>query len=254
MEVSITKSMYDYATSWPEKKYKTISPSSLGGCMRAHYYKLKGIGFTTPPNPGALLNFELGRMWEAQVRSGLRHAGVPFIEQFYLYDEKLNTGGTLDFAIYYPETNDWEIVDSKTESVYASGYRKRSKESFVNSHKEYAMQLDTYALLLERKGFKVRNKARFVLITKDNGFLDEPVVVLSDQLRKVTLNRIKLLNKCLKSGEVPPCECEGWKQGYCNFGNPATQEPNSKKKLVNTECCGLPAQIEEWRKASESLR
>ena len=248
MQSSVAQAMYKYASSWPDKKYKQISPSSLGGCMRSHYYKLIGLPQTTPPNPGALLNFELGRLWEEKVTKGLRYMGVPFIDQFYVEDKELNCGGTLDFAVFEPETCEWTVVDSKTESVYSPMYRKRNGETFLSSNKQYVIQLATYKLLLERNGFKVSDKGRFVVITKDNGMIDEPIAHLDEKLEKVVLARIEKLNKCLEEGTVPACECEGWKVGYCNYGNPNTSTTNTKGKVVNTQCCGTPEQVESWKK------
>lgn len=248
MNVSIATAMYEKAKSWPDKQYKRISPSSLGGCMRAHYYKLTGVKSTTPPNPGALLNFELGRLWEEKVAEGLRHQSIPFIDQFYIEDEELNCGGTLDFALFDKESCDWEIVDSKTESVFSAQYRGYRNESFVSASKQYVIQLATYKLLMERNGFKVKDRGRFVVITKDNGLLDEPVAQLTKSLEREVLDRINRLNQHLKDGTVPECECEGWKVGYCSYGNPKSTKLNTKKKEVNSECCGLPEQLDSWRK------
>lgn len=229
--------VYDYAQSWPQKHYEYISPSSLGGCMRSHFFKLKGVEMTTPPNPGALLNFELGRLWEQPIEKALQHAGVPFVSQLKLVDEEYGVGGTLDLAVFDRETEEWELVSIKTEGAMKAKYRAREKKNFFESNPEYAVQEEVYRWLMERNGFKVKDTASYIVITKDNGFLDEPVLAFSPQLKKATFQRIKKLRQYLDEDELPPCSCEGWKVNYCNYGDPDTIEVNKTGKSVPMECC-----------------
>jgi hypothetical protein len=245
MSVSIAKAMYDYTGSWGDKAINHISPSMLGGCMRKHYYAIIGVPKTTAPGPGAQLNFELGRMWEAVMEKSLRFSGIPFISQYKMFDEELNVKGTLDFLLYDPETQEWEVVDSKTESVYSDIYRKRGNETFLSANKDYVYQVNAYALMCIRQGFKV-SKGRFGVITKDNGKIDEyPLFISTESLAK-TESRIEQLNGFLQRQELPPCECAGWKIGYCNYGDPHTQKKSSTGKTVNTTCCSEQL-IEEWK-------
>lgn len=235
--MNIAPLVYDYAKSWPQKKYQYISPSSLGGCPRAHFYKLRGVENTTPPGPGALLNFELGRMWEEPVEKALKLAGVPFMSQLTLVDKEYGVGGTLDIAVFDTEDGAWELVSIKTEGKDKAKYRKREGKNFFQSNPEYAIQEGTYKWLMERNGFKVKDTARYLVITKDNGMLDEPIMQFNDKLMAKVEERIGALRGYLDSGNIPPCECEGWKIGYCQYGDPDSQETNSTGKLVNTKCC-----------------
>ena len=248
MDKTIPELAYDYASKRPDKVIDRPSPSQLGGCMRAHYYKIKHIPVTTPPNPGAILNFEVGFMWEAQVTNWLRSAGIPFIEQYSMHDTELNLSGTLDFAPFDPKTGVWEVWDSKTEGMMANTYRKRQKKSFFEAHPEYAMQLCCYAIMLDRQNFTV-GKGRFAVIVKDNGLVYEDLVGFTPDLRKKTLDRLARLNLHLETNTVPDCECEDWKVGYCDYGNPATTKENSTKKMVNTECCPTIDVLEQWANA-----
>lgn len=231
----IKEIVYEWAGRWPNKRYETISPSSLGGCMRSHFYKLKGIEPTSPPGPGALLNFELGRLWETPVEKALQDAGVPFISQLKLEYE--GVGGTLDIALFDPKEGDWELVSIKTEGVMKAKYRAREGKSFFQSNPEYAIQEGCYRWLMEKNGYKVKDTARYLVITKDNGFLDEPVLKFSPELMKAVEGRIKRLQKHLKEDTLPDCECEGWKVNYCSFGDPTTIEVSKTGKSVPTDCC-----------------
>ena len=62
----------------PEKTYpeKMLSPSMLGGCARVMYYKLNGVEMTTPPNTGAIQNFQVGHSFEQALAGWLKDAGV----------------------------------------------------------------------------------------------------------------------------------------------------------------------------------
>lgn len=235
-ELSIAKAMYDYAERWPDKEIAHISPSMLGGCLRKHYYAILGIPKTTPPGPGAQLNFELGRMWESLMERSMQSSGIPFISQYKMYDEALNISGTLDFLIYSPKEKAWEIMDSKTESVYSPGYRKREGKSFLSANKDYVYQVNAYALMAIRQGFNVK-KGRFTVITKDNGWVEEYPLNITKTSLAMTARRIQRLNRHLIEKKLPPCECAGWKVGYCSYGDPHTQTKNAKGKLVNTTCC-----------------
>jgi len=204
--------------------------------MRTHFLAIKGIAQTTPPNPGAVLNFQVGFLWEKVVTDALRAADTPFIEQYHMLDEEMNTEGTLDFAPFDPKTGEWEVWDSKTEGMNAASYRKREGHNFFNHHPEYVHQLNTYYLLMTRQGFKVK-QGKFGIIIKDNGWVTEEIIQFPNPLLDTTKQRIKELNGYLRDDTLPPCECEGWMVGYCGFGEVATQAKNTKGKLLNTSCC-----------------
>lgn len=227
--------IYRWAERWPQKQYDYISPSSLGGCMRSHFYKIKGVGATTPPNPGALLNFELGRLWEKPIEDALKHFGLPFISQWKITDEITGMQGTVDIVLVEPEY--LELVSIKTEGALKKKYRDREGKNFFSANPEYAIQEAAYKLLLESQGFQVKDTARYIVITKDNGFIEEPVLSFSPELMKATVGRINKLRKYLDADELPPCECEGWKVNYCNYGDPDSIEKNKTGKMVPTRCC-----------------
>lgn len=226
--------MYSWAEKRPDKVITRISPSMVGGCHRAHFLAIHGVKKTTPPNPGAILNFQVGFLWEKIVSEALKASDTPFLEQYHMVDETMNVEGTLDFAPYDSQTSSWEIWDSKTESILASKYR--GSQTFFGSHPEYEHQLNTYQMLLTRQGFKVK-RGRFGIIVKDNGFISEDETTFPIDSLQATKQRIAKLNGYLTRNELPPCECEGWRVGYCNYGDPKTLVKNSKGKEVNSTCC-----------------
>jgi len=238
VDTKLQSVVYDHLKALPPKVIDHISPSQLGGCMRAHFYAIKHIPQTTPPSPGALLNFQMGFIFEELVTKALESSGIEFQDQQPIKDEELNVSGTLDFMLKDAETGEWEVIDTKTESILASKYRVRERKTFLQAHPEYEIQLGTYMLMLKRKGLKV-SRGRFLVVVKDNGSMTEHFVVLNPELEQNILGRIETLNGYLKRNEVPPCSCEGWKVGYCGYGDEKTQIVNSTKKLVNSTCCGI---------------
>ncbi len=237
-----------YMESLPQKTYDVISPSSLGGCLRAHFYKLNGIADTTPPNYGALVNFEIGRLWEAFVARAYKEQGV-LVKWFQdgidskWIDKELGYGGTPDI-IAKDDSGEMFIVDMKTVRSEWFNYIKRDLdkpggfERWVADNKSYVYQQVCYMLLARDNGYPNMRYAVLSFASKDDGYVGRELrITLTTDLAKKVTDRIKLLKGYVDRNELPPCECDGWKVGYCSFGNPHTRKLNTKKKEVNTECC-----------------
>jgi hypothetical protein len=230
--------------SLPDKKYTGVSPSSLGGCMRAHFYKIKGVKSTTPPNYGSLVNFEMGRLWEAFLARAYKDQGrlvkwfEDGVDKPWRIDE-INLVGIPDLIVTDFD-GEQVIVDSKTMRSewfqYASKYK--SLDAFIKDNKAYVFQQVCYILLARANGYPDMRKAVLSFASKDDGYVGNEILIHnSTALTKMVTDRIKELNNYLDRDEVPPCECEGWKVGYCDYGNIRTQTTNRKGKIVNTECC-----------------
>lgn len=237
-----------YMDSLPPKTYTHISPSSLGGCMRSHFYKLNGIADTTPPNFGALVNFEVGRYWEAFLAHVYEKQGSLVkwfqdgIDEKWV-NEELNLGGTPDI-IAKDDNGEAFIVDVKTVRSEWFNYVKKDLakpggfSKWVKDNKSYVFQQVCYMLLARDNGYPDMRYAVLSFASKDDSYVGmELKITLTTDLAKVVTDRIKELKGYLDRNELPPCECEGWKVGYCNYGDPTTRKLNTKKKEVNTTCC-----------------
>ena len=220
--------------------------------MRAHYWKLAGVKATTPPNVGALVNFEVGHHWESVLAEAYKAKGM-LVKHFVdgvdkaFYDPKTHLGGTPDLLIEHE--GELVIVDSKTvNSFYFSHASKQSFDKWVQDNKQYVYQQVAYIYLARLAGYDV-NKAILSFASKDNGFIGlEFEINATDELIERVTSRALKLKSYWERKELPPCECEGWKVGYCDYGNPATTKPNTTKKIVNTECCpDSTEQLERWR-------
>lgn len=232
-----------YISNLPDKVYTAISPSSLGGCMRSHYWKINGIKSTTPPNYGALVNFQLGHMWEAVLAKAHESNGT--LERWFqdgidepLYDKETHLGGLPDMII--KRGKELIVLDSKTvNSAYFRYAKTKGFDKWVQDNKNYIYQQVAYVYLVRKAGYDVKS-AILSFASKDDGYVGlEFEVEVTDELLETVLKRAKRLQRYLKEKELPPCSCEGWMVGYCGYGNPNTREANSKGKEVNTECCEL---------------
>lgn len=229
-----------YVSNKPDKEYQAISPSSLGGCLRAHYYKIKGVKATTPPGPGALVNFEVGRHWEEVLAEAYKAQGrlVKWFQDGVdepFYDEETGLGGTPDILV---DKDDLTIVDSKTvNSLWFKYGKKKAWGQWVSENKHYIDQQIAYIILARSAGYDVK-RAVLSFASKDDGYigLEIEIAPSEDEIQAVK-SRAKLLKRYVDSNTLPPCECEGWKVNYCPFGDPSSIKPNSKKKLVPTKCC-----------------
>lgn len=240
----------DYLRNRPDKVYEKISPSQLGKCHRSHYFKIKGYRPTMTPTDAALSNFEVGFLWEEIMLKALIDQKVPHEYQTRFDDPELNMGGTSDFIIG-DKTVESIMWDTKTVMSKWFWYRKKTQSypnyDWFTENYVYVIQQAAYLLMAERLGFKIK-KSVLAFISKDDGFIgDELEVRLTDKVRKEVMKRIKELNYYLTNDIVPPCTCDGWLVGYCDFGNPNTTQANKTKKIVATECCPEPEVLEAWR-------
>ena len=239
-----------YLKNKPPKIIDRISPSQLGKCHRAHYYKIKHIEPTMELGIGALANFEMGFVWERMLKEALDLQGIQYSFQDQWYDPELNMSGSSDFVIGDMDDEAY-MWDSKTVHSKWFKYRMAKRRSGIYDpwleDYSYLIQQGAYLLMAKRQGKKVK-QSTLAFISKDDGYIgDELIVTLTYKLEKEVMTRNKTLNKYLKADIVPPCTCEGWQVGYCDFGNPNTMEPNRSKKMVSTECCGDPEDLEAWR-------
>jgi hypothetical protein len=237
----------EYVQSKPDKEYSAISPSSLGGCMRSHYWKINGVKATTPPNIGALVNFEMGHVWEELLARAYEKQGL-LVKWFRdgvdkpFFDPETGLGGTPDLMVYNStdfDAREMVIVDSKTvNSAYFKYAASKPFQQWVADNMDYVYQQVAYIDLANKNGYPQVNKAILSFASKDDSYiaLEFQITATPELINKVR-DRARTLKGFLERKELPPCSCEGWKVGYCNYGNPFTQKENTKKKMVNTECC-----------------
>jgi len=236
-----------YIDKQPDKVYHHISPSSLGGCMRSHYLKLKGVKQTTPPGFAALVNFQIGRIWEEYMATVYKGSGR-LVKWFQdgkdkpWVDKKLGFGGTPDMIV--TDTDGEQIIlDAKTVRSEWFQYQKKEVarngfQGWVKNNSQYIYQQVCYMLLARQNGYPNMRKAVLSFASKNDGYVGlELEITLTTDLAKMVVNRIIRLKRYVDNNELQPCECEGWKVGYCDFGDPATRKPNREGKEVNTRCC-----------------
>jgi hypothetical protein len=206
------------------------------------------------------MNFKMGYAWENTLfplLDGLEGIDVHHHKDDKVWgDKELNLFGTPDFTLTIDGKN--VIVDSKTVNSMWFSYQEReykkvettiSKNDWLlkNNH-DYELQQGAYLLLAKRMGMEY-DHARLVFVSKDNSYIGwEVKIYLTLELEKEIIEKCGYINDCLKKDKLPKCTCTDWKIGYCNYGRPKTMQPNSKKKMVCTECCPDKTEtLEVWR-------
>jgi hypothetical protein len=237
--LQITTLLEEWVSNLPPKQYKHLSPSSLGGCPRVHYYKIKGVKQTTPPSAKALLNFQVGFLWEKLWENALEWSGTDYQIQVPFYDSGLNLGGTCDFLV---KNNDqWEIWDSKTQNSkwfwYIQNQIRSGKYDELKEEHDYIIQQACYIILANLNGYDVK-EAKLAYISKNDGYVGKitTVQLTPDIVTEVT-DRCKYMNHCLENNISPDCECKDWKVGYCCYGVPESRYKSKTGKIINKECC-----------------
>lgn len=215
--------------------------------MRSHYWKIKGIKPTTPPNPGALVNFEMGHIWEAMMARAYDERGLLVkwfqdgVDQAWK-DPDTGLVGTPDFLVYNStDFDNREIIinDSKTvNSKYFKYAATKPFEQWVADNMDYVYQQVAYIILANKNGYPQVDKAVLSFASKDDSFiaLEFEITATQELIRKVS-ERAREVKAYVDANKLPPCTCEGWKVGYCNFGDPFTRTINTSKKEVNSTCC-----------------
>lgn len=228
--MTIKQALELWAANRPPKTYDgKLSPSMLGGCPRVHYWKLKGIEPTTPPDYGSILNFQVGFMWEELAEKALAKVEHDF--QLPVEIPDLNIAGTLDFLI------DSVIHDTKTVGSWVVDKDRKGQYEWERECKGYIIQQGCYILGARLSGKFVKHAVLDFICKDDGNVIKELEVHLTPELENLIKTRANYLNNCLKNDELPACECDGWKMSYCDYGDPKNRKENWKGKLINTNCC-----------------
>ena len=239
-----------YLQNKPDKVITRLSPSQLGKCHRAHYLKIKGVERLIRSSTSELGNFELGFVWEQIIGNAYAEQGIPVEFQRKWLDIELNMEGSSDFIVGDPKVEAY-MYDPKTMRSQwfwmLEAKKKKGQYHPMSEHYSYFIQQGAYLLMAKRMGLNIKSST-LVFISKDDSMIGAEVeVVLNASLEKEVLKRIKDMNHYLEHDILPPCTCEGWLVGYCDYGNPNTMKPNSKGRLGATECCGDEEEIEAQR-------
>lgn len=260
----------------PEKTYESWRCSSLGGCLRSHYYQRLGVKPTTPADDATLRKFKAGDLFhdfiqDITIEEVEKQGGVA-VKEKELYDKELDLGGRYDLMIEVEDEsiaggilgNQLRILKdiksqhsglfhqltraAKAMDEWGETPEERQaamKKAFWLKYPHQVKQLAGYMLLLKRAGTPV-DEGVIVRVSKDDLSLAEVHFELTPELEQMVTDEINTLNKHWREKTIPPCTCNNLYDimgtHYCNYGDPTSEKwvqvpDKNYKKKIRTRCC-----------------
>lgn len=269
MDIHTATLIKSYIDAQPAKEYKSWRASSLGGCLRSHYFQRLGVEQTTPPDDTTMRKFLAGDIFHDFIGNIVKEeveklGGTVSIEQ-ELYDKELDLGGRYDQLIELGDHRQLRDVKTQHSGLFHKLRREQiavlgkplddatveerqraMQEAVWHKQPQWVKQIAGYMVLLKRAGTPV-DEAVVIRVSKDDLSLAEVHYTLTDELEKIVLEELSLLNKHWKDKTLPPCTCGALYNGkgthYCNYGVPESEEwvlldGYKSKQKIRTKCCG----------------
>lgn len=256
-----------YIDAKPDKEYDSWRASSIGQCLRSHYFKRLGIEPTIPLTDITLRKFEAGNIFHDFIQ-GITEKEVDKLggvvsNEVEMLDNELDLGGRYDMLIELDDKRILKDIKSQHSGMFhklqreakeltkedtSEGRQRGMKEAFWEKYPHQVMQLAAYMVLLKRAGQPV-DEGVIVRVSKDDLSLAEVHFELTDELEKRVLDEVALLNKHWKEKTLPYCTCSesDWGVKYCSYGDPkslkavektsGTTGKKYKSKPEITKCC-----------------
>lgn len=226
---------------------KTYSPSAMGGCERALYYKgigikpdaetpeytIVGIGESGTARHEHLQDyvmkmqdFNIDCEWidvewylenEANGKNFSEHTKVISKKgnETKCFNDKLNMRFLCDGIIKYK--GEYYILEIKTETSMKFGH--------TDAHTPHKRQATCYSLLL---GI---DKIIFLYENRDTCNKDAFLVEINDAMKKRVMSTVQRVNKAIETKEVPMKTSEAKNCQYCNYRRTCKNEPTDKLRV-----------------------
>ena len=234
-----------------KKKENRHSASSAGLCAKKEWYEKHHPELKQPFEEKTLRVFQIGNLIGEDIEKAMYHyknTETVWTEE-YIYDEKLNVGGSFDLFIV-DELGVGYLYDYKTANMFS--YNKMfgaKRDMHSTSGDPYRFQLGTYAYILEKeykKEYGFSKIGYMALIGYDKNFSS-----MIEQ--EVSTNYIEFAERYWKEAgpiidnpiepqqsKVVPYNTENsWDCKYCNFNkscdnpiNPLTKGQTNEKKIA----------------------
>lgn len=253
----------------PEKEYTSWRASSIGNCLRQHFYRRLGVKPTIQKTDGTLRKFKAGDLFHDFIQGitiqEVEKQGGVAVKEVELYDKELDLGGRYDLMIELENRRVLKDIKSQNSRMFhklryqvtkklgkkfeesSTEERQRAMQEVVwEKYPHWVMQIAAYMVLLKRAGTPV-DEGVIVRVSKDDLSLAEIHYPLTEELENRVLEELTILNKHWKAKTLPPCTCgkSDWGTMYCEYGDPKSEAyvevtPDSgktyKRKQV-TKCC-----------------
>lgn len=203
--------------------------SGLGTCMVARYLKRKALLPEQPIDDRLREVFDIGDMEESIFVDRLKLVpGFKFETQGRVEDKTLGISGYYDLKITDETTGESSIIEHKSKHSRAFWYMDKKKEGANLHHK---MQLWSYLFL-----DKVETGSIFYRSKDDRCTLEYPLFRTDEEVKKLVMTELAILNYCLKNDIVPPLpEKKSWQENYCDCHDTCKKYWEENKHLTFEE-------------------
>lgn len=244
--------------------------SSLGYCLRKQTYARMGIDGYRDFDAQTLRTFSMGDTYHDWIKRIYRNSGALLTEEGRLSLEGRDVKGHYDVLLtgtpgeiteaqrdrwspewtehvedmraklaVYTESFKDDVVIGEIKSISEWGLKARRKEGAQHSHK---MQVASYMLMARADPEQLPampTSGRVIYIGKDSKSSIFEVEMEDSWVDEVD-QIIDQLNEHWTAGTLPPCTCEGWEVGYCDYLLPTSRTIVGKPKsniVGGTDCC-----------------
>lgn len=240
-----------------EKEYASWRASSMGKCLREHYYRRLGVKPTSPPDERKDRVFKVGDIFHEWIQNMVldsmgkevfKHGEIVAVEvEKELSSSKWDNAGRCDLLIMFADGY-LILIDIKTINSRAFWHLENSHKNVKDKFPQYWVQLGDYMLMSKLSGVPV-DEGRILLVSKDDLMMKEVTYLLTEELEERVKSELSTLNQHWADKTLPPCTCNqlyldknGKSSGpkYCSYRDPDTpsqccNEYLAKDKLIKEE-------------------
>jgi hypothetical protein len=241
--------------------------SALGYCLRKQTYSRLGVPSGREFDAKTLRIFSYGDLVHGWVKRAYRDAGLMIEEEGKLSDDERELKGHYDMLVgnvpalleqekkdrWSPWWTEWiesyreslvgetrdEVWFGEIKSINPRAFSYLKKDGAKRGHK---LQIGSYFSMATKAPEQVPtmpDTGYLVYVSKDN---DAPILdfQMEDAWVAEADEVVDELNHYWRAGELPPCTCEGWEIGYCDYLQDSGRSVTGRAKktaVAGIDCC-----------------
>ncbi|MCK4307306.1 PD-(D/E)XK nuclease family protein [candidate division WOR-3 bacterium] len=197
--------------------------SSLGLCMRKHYFRRMGLSVSNPTPYRIRFVAQDGNAGHAWREKAAKSMGVLIACEERLRDKKLKYSGRFDLLIELQ--GEKVLIDIKTQrpEAFFRRSRKSKGEQVENFQKQ---QLASYVYFAKKKWPDLK-EARIYYVDRGGGVREEFSFLFKKERFKKVTDELKTLNKYWEKKKIPPVD-KTWLCKFCNYKDVCKKVEKSK--------------------------